>query len=60
MEEGARVTQDMKEKVGLDETLPEQRRQGGPGGKRRRGNPVIEPWQPKMTFRGFQTKELRP
>ena len=37
MEEGARVTQDMKEKVGLDETLPQQRQpavtpgQPGPG-----------------------------
>lgn len=34
MEEGARITQDMKEKVSLDEALPEQRRPGSsPSGK---------------------------
>ena len=34
MEEGARITHDMKEKVSLDEVLPEQRQPGSnPGGK---------------------------
>jgi general secretion pathway protein D len=33
MEEGARITQDMKEKVGLDETLPQKRQGPAPGGR---------------------------
>jgi general secretion pathway protein D len=37
MQEGARVTQDLKEKVGLDETLPQQRRPAGMPGSSRPG-----------------------
>jgi len=39
MEEGARITQDMKEKVGLDEAQPTHRQGSTPGGKRQEAGP---------------------